>query len=793
MFEKAIEIFLYPSILRAILIFILSYILNATAVTNIINVVDFGAIANDALDDTYAINAALAACDKSGATLNFETGTYLIQGTQPNTPIFTIDGYHNLTIEGNNAFLSCKNWDAVFYAQNSSQITIRDITLDWDRDLPFSYGMISSIGVGYIDVTLTAPQVARAGLKTEAILEYDPAHLKPSDYGFDIYQNGLDSTKIISSNIMRCYTNANLNTGADVVIRHQVYMNNTFAFIKVNGIALSNIVVYSAAGMAVFGYSNTNVSLDNFQVKRYGTRWMSTNADGIHFSSTRGTININNCILQGMGDDGMNIHGMFYRIQNVSANVLCLRDAVTNSTPFWWDLPLNGDTLVIIDPATMIIKGEAKVVSSSSDAANNCLSVTFNSIGTGIVAGDQLYNKNTVAVLNVTNTIVEKNRARGMLIQTSNVHVSGTAFNQCSGPGIMLTSTTAGTFIESSVPSHVTISGCNFNNCNYGAISMNAPLVFYTNTTSSQYASAVIDDIHINNNLFTTISNQPAIFIRSAKNVYTDSNQFSNNSVVQIDYINDNNEYCNIFIDRNSITGATAYKNTVSLPSKIEAENFDNGGEGVGYHDVTLFNEGNSNYREGERVDIFDMGGGVIGINYTVCSEWLGYTVNVPQNGYYNVIVRGSTAVDGATFHLERDFNFLTSEIQFPNTGGWSSFQDDTVRGVYLSQGTYQIKFVWDNLGINLDYLQFDKGTATAIKNNPSQNLVIYPNPFTNSLYISIPDEKVIYVQMFDISSCLVMTTNSDCIYNLSLLPTGIYYLKIQTDRAEYIKHIVKI
>jgi len=781
--------------MRIFLSLLLLVVFCTPAITNVINVSDFGAIANDNIDDTKAINDALAACNKSGATLNFTSGKYLIEGAQANVPIFSLSGYHNLTINGNSAFFSCKNWDVVFYVQNSTQVNISGITIDWDRDLPFSYGTITAKGSGYIDVTLASPQSARAGLKAEAILQYDTVNMKPVDNGYDCYQNGLGLTEILSSDVMRCYTGCYYNVGENVIVRHQVYMFDAFSFINNNGVTLNNIVIYSAAGMGLVGFSNKNIAVNNYQIKCYGTRWMSTCADGIHFSSTRGTINITNSLLQGMGDDGMNIHGMYYRVQYVSGNYLCLQNAYTNSTPNWYEIPLTGDTLVILDPATLIKKGEAIVISSSPDAGSACLLVKFNNIGAGVIIGDQLYIKNAIPALNVSNTTIDRNRARGMLIQTSNVNISGTTFNQSSGPAILLTTTTGGMFIESSAPKHVTISGCTFYKCNYGTTSMNAPLMFYTNTTTNQYANAAIGDIHINNNTFTTIADQPGVYIRSANNVYLDSNKFTNNSVQQIDYIYDDNEYCTFYVDRKAPTGASAYGGTpVVLPAKIEAENFDDGGEGIGYHDVTMLNQGNSDYRSGERVDIFD-NGSVVGINYAICSEWLGYTVNVPQDGYYTVIVRGSTALDGASYHLEKDFNSITPETQFPNTGGWDSFQSDSILGVYLTQGTYQIKFVWDNYGISLDYLQFDPGSAqTAINLSKINNgLMVYPDPFTDFLSISIPNEKTRHVQLFDITSHLVFEGNSDRLNNLTSLPVGIYYLHIITNSAKYVKAIVKV
>src|SRR5438093_13559097 len=76
----------------------------------------------------------------------------------------------------------------------------------------------------------------------------------------------------------------------------------------------------------------------------------------------------------------------------------------------------------------------------------------------------------------------------------------------------------------------------------------------------------------------------------------------------------------------------SAYLGTAfTINQKIEAEYFDLGGEGVGYHDTTTANLGGV-LRAGEGVDLaatLDTGGGFC-VNNTAPGEWLDYTVNVP-------------------------------------------------------------------------------------------------------------------------------------------------------------------
>jgi hypothetical protein len=79
----------------------------------------------------------------------------------------------------------------------------------------------------------------------------------------------------------------------------------------------------------------------------------------------------------------------------------------------------------------------------------------------------------------------------------------------------------------------------------------------------------------------------------------------------------------------------TAYSGTaISLPGRIEAENFDNGGEGVAYHDTTSTNEGG--FYRSEGVDICTCGSPYgLSVGWTQPEEWMEYTVTVASYGTY--------------------------------------------------------------------------------------------------------------------------------------------------------------
>lgn len=143
----------------------------------------------------------------------------------------------------------------------------------------------------------------------------------------------------------------------------------------------------------------------------------------------------------------------------------------------------------------------------------------------------------------------------------------------------------------------------------------------------------------------------------------------------------------------------------------IEAEDYDEGGEGVGYHDVTegnrVDNDQPGEYRADD-VDIESRQLGQLNIAYVSHGEWLAFTMDVPQTGAYELDLYVATQSDDRRLHLELDGQRLPGTINLPNTGGWAQFQVFTAPGrLSLAQGKHTLKLVFENDQINLDWLRF--------------------------------------------------------------------------------------
>lgn len=118
----------------------------------------------------------------------------------------------------------------------------------------------------------------------------------------------------------------------------------------------------------------------------------------------------------------------------------------------------------------------------------------------------------------------------------------------------------------------------------------------------------------------------------------------------------------------------TPYRGALrAIPGTIQAEDFDNGGEGVSYHDTSAGNAGRS-YRDAG-VDIGNTADGGHVVGWIKAGEWLNYTVDVAKAGTYYLNLRVANVGDGGTMHVDFGGVAATSSLTIPNTGGWRTWR----------------------------------------------------------------------------------------------------------------------
>lgn len=200
------------------------------------------------------------------------------------------------------------------------------------------------------------------------------------------------------------------------------------------------------------------------------------------------------------------------------------------------------------------------------------------------------------------------------------------------------------------------------------------------------------------------------------------------------------------------------------IPGIIEAEDFDEGGNGVSYYDTTPGNSGAS-YRTDEDVDIEPCSEGGFNVGWIVTDEWLEYTIVIDSTGFYDINFSVASTMDGGSFHLELDGTDVTGMITSPNTGAWTVFTTITKTDVELFAGEYILRFYVEQGNFNIHNMIFNYQGTTGIAENSGEiknfNLYNnYPNPFNpqTNIRFEIPYNAYTEVAVYDLRGRKVKT-----------------------------------
>ncbi|UOB16790.1 family 16 glycosylhydrolase [Abyssalbus ytuae] len=152
--------------------------------------------------------------------------------------------------------------------------------------------------------------------------------------------------------------------------------------------------------------------------------------------------------------------------------------------------------------------------------------------------------------------------------------------------------------------------------------------------------------------------------------------------------------------------------NASPLPGKIEAEDYKDGGEGTGYHDVDAGNTGGAYKNDDVDIEVTGDESGDYNVGWIEAGEWLAYDINATATSQtYDIEFRIASPSGDGSFHLELDGASVTDVINVTATGGWQSYTTVTVNNIYINSGLHELRIVFDSSGLNLNYIEFSEHT----------------------------------------------------------------------------------
>ncbi|MBX9852605.1 MAG: carbohydrate-binding protein [Cytophagaceae bacterium] len=252
------------------------------------------------------------------------------------------------------------------------------------------------------------------------------------------------------------------------------------------------------------------------------------------------------------------------------------------------------------------------------------------------------------------------------------------------------------------------------------------------------------------------------------------------------------------FINAIKTNNQTPYNGVIiNLPGKVEAENYDLGGQGEAFNETTPGNTG-AVYRN-DAVDIeacTDAGGG-FNLGWIDAGEWLEYTVNATATSNYRFNFRVATPMAGKTLSLLVD-GVNRGTVNIPVTGGWQNWATVSLNNITLNQGQHIIRLLMNGNEFNVNY--FDAAVITpktGMFDQSAAAIRIYPNPANELLFIESAIEGMVTLAIFDSFGQEILKKEnisgnfSEAIEFKSLLP-GIYMVRIVAGEEIFTERIVK-
>ena len=172
------------------------------------------------------------------------------------------------------------------------------------------------------------------------------------------------------------------------------------------------------------------------------------------------------------------------------------------------------------------------------------------------------------------------------------------------------------------------------------------------------------------------------------------------------------------------------------IPGSINPTFYDLGGEGVGYHDLNQANSGDG-IRPEQGVDTeYRLPEGTIGGIQS--GEWLEYTIDVQEDGLFNIEILFATPGRFGQFHIEFDEENKTGLVYVNPSTGYSDFRPTKIQNIYLKKGIQVMRIYFDFASYNMGTISISGADITNNKVfNESSSTLVYPNPASDKLFIT--------------------------------------------------------
>ena len=161
------------------------------------------------------------------------------------------------------------------------------------------------------------------------------------------------------------------------------------------------------------------------------------------------------------------------------------------------------------------------------------------------------------------------------------------------------------------------------------------------------------------------------------------------------------------------------------VPGTINASDYDLGTQGVAYNDTNYanfslstgsyspWNQGWSYRNDGVDIQSGVVGGNGFYLGFIDHGEWVKYTIDVDQTGFYDLNLYYASTQSGGKIKLKNNGKLLLPEITLSNTTSYTNFSARYIPSLYLEAGKNVFEFEKNgNVGYNLSRFEFSYAQA---------------------------------------------------------------------------------
>ncbi|QHI39251.1 Alpha-1,3-galactosidase B [Kordia antarctica] len=354
--------------------------------------------------------------------------------------IFNFEDFNSVEIEGNGSEFIFRGQTQPFVFEGCQQITVKNITIDWD--IPFSFQadvMAVNTEENFIDIKPYSKgfswKLTKGHIEFPNINKFKFQHLgstlshnkvtKAVAYG--AWDNLLKPSlvKELPNGNLRMYVHKmkHFPKVGSVLQSKGDKQNSRYApaFLTRNSknIIFDSVIIHHALGMGFLFERSEDIKIINsgVYIRKGSDRVMSIAADATHFANCKGDILIENCRLEGMYDDGTNVHGTYVEVDKI-IDSKTIRVALKHKQQMGFQFADVTDEIWFIKQPNPQRK-ETNTVAKVTVINDYYTDLTFKTdIPSDLKIGDILENKTWNPNFTMRGNTIRDHRARNIIIKT---------------------------------------------------------------------------------------------------------------------------------------------------------------------------------------------------------------------------------------------------------------------------------------------------------------------------------------------------------------------------------------